>query len=436
MMSRLSTIAAAGLAALLLWAAPAAAQSMDDGSLYSRYGLGELRSFGSAQIHALGGGGTALWSLNYANFGNPATWGHQVLVRAALNGRLDGLEVSDGQDNSKRLTSGSLGALHFGLPLKSNRLGLGFAFEPYSRVNYRVQATGQTVRDPLAGDSVRYRINYEGSGGLQEIRGGLGYRVTDYLSLGASADVIFGIVEEGRRTFFENINYVETNLATSTRMVGVTGTVGALLTARDVLGGNDDLSVAAAVTLPVALAADRAQTLGESLNRDTLGTVVEGTVDLPLSARFGVAYQTDDRWKLVADARYEPWSRFESDLAFPGFVPGGASTFRDRLRFSGGVELLPAGSDLLEPYLQRVAYRLGFYYDQAYVSPVAGQDINAMAVTGGVSLPSLFPGTHLDLTFEAGTRGTTDANLVRDMFYGLSATLNIGERWFVKRKLR
>jgi len=59
-----------------------------------------------------------------------------------------------------------------------------------------------------------------------------------------------------------------------------------------------------------------------------------------------------------------------------------------------------------------------------------------MAVTGGLSLPSLFPGTHLDLNVEVGTRGTTDQDLVRDLFYGVSATLSIGERWFVRRKLR
>ena len=83
-----------------------------------------------------------------------------------------------------------------------------------------------------------------------------------------------------------------------------------------------------------------------------------------------------------------------------------------------------------------IAYRLGFYYDQTYVSPVAGTDINTIALTGGFSLPALLAGTRLDINFEVGTRGTTDGNLVHDRLYGVSATLNIGERWFVKRKLR
>ncbi len=70
------------------------------------------------------------------------------------------------------------------------------------------------------------------------------------------------------------------------------------------------------------------------------------------------------------------------------------------------------------------------------MTPVEGIDINTLALTGGLSLPAFTPGTRLDINVEVGTRGTTDQNLVRDVFYGVSATLNIGERWFVKRKLR
>ena len=105
-------------------------------------------------------------------------------------------------------------------------------------------------------------------------------------------------------------------------------------------------------------------------------------------------------------------------------------------RVGNRMELTEAGTNLLESYFKRVAYRLGFYYDHAYVTPVAGTDINTIALTGGFSPPALLAGTRLDINFEVGTRGTTDDNLVRDRFFGVSATLNVGERWFVKRKLR
>jgi len=105
------------------------------------------------------------------------------------------------------------------------------------------------------------------------------------------------------------------------------------------------------------------------------------------------------------------------------------------MRYSIGVELVPAGSSLQSSYLSRTAYRVGFYRDQLYASPVAGRDVVVIAVTGGLGLPTLFFGTRIDLSFEVGTRGSTDHNLIKDRFIGVSATLNIGERWFVKRKL-
>ncbi len=424
------------LCGLTLAPAQAFAQGRDDGSLYSRFGLGDLRAFTSPQAQAMGGGGTALWSWNYINFGNPASWGRQRLVRAVAGFRFDGVEITDASNNTKRLTAGSLNAIQFGVPLRDDQLGLGLAFEPYSRVSYRVQTQNQLITDPTAQDTTLYQIDFEGTGGLQQIRVGLGGRLADMLTLGASVDVIFGIIEEARRTQFASVEFAETNLATSTRLFGVTGTLGALVTLSNVAGQNDNFSLGASFTLPTSLECDRVLTLGESLSRDTLGAEIKGTMDLPLSARLGLAYEPDNRWTFVADARYEPWSQFDSDLSFPGYTPGDARLFRDRLRLSAGVELLPAGVNLLDSYLKRVAYRLGFYYDQAYVTPVEGIDINTLALTGGLSLPAFTPGTRLAINVEVGTRGTTDQNLVRDVFYGVSATLNIGERWFVKRKLR
>ena len=87
-------------------------------------------------------------------------------------------------------------------------------------------------------------------------------------------------------------------------------------------------------------------------------------------------------------------------------------------------------------YLSRIAYRLGFYSDNLYISPAVDTKIGIFAITGGLGLPTLFAGTRVDLTFEIGTRGTMDQNLVRDRFIGVSATINVGELWFLRRRLR
>jgi hypothetical protein len=106
---------------------------------------------------------------------------------------------------------------------------------------------------------------------------------------------------------------------------------------------------------------------------------------------------------------------------------------------------LPAGADRSRAYFARTAYRLGGYYDRTYFNATelaadgtslgVGEAITTLAVTGGLSLPAVFPTARFDLGFEVGTRGTTDRGLVRDLFIKGSATINFGERWFRERRL-
>ena len=424
------------LVLLLLLVTSAAAQSRDDGSVYSRFGLGELRSFSSSQAQAMGGGGTAMWSYNYTNFDNPAAWSRQLLVRAAVGMRFDRIRSEDAASQTENLTAGSLSAVQFGAPIKSNVLGVGISYAPLTRTNYRISTQQALITDPVYGDTTDYRIDYEGSGGLQRVRIGLGIRPFSWVSMGATTDFIFGITEEARRTTFQSEDFAQTYLASSTRLFGWTANVGVIVHKTSLLAEQDDLSIAAWMRLPAVLKGNRARTLGESLNRDTLGTQLRGDVRIPMSTSLGVAYYLQNRWVFTVDGLYEPWSEFESDFSLPGYIPNTINNMRDRRRFSGGLEFRPAGANLLDSYFRRVAYRLGFYYDTGYVSPAQDVDISTLAITGGVSLPALLPGTRLDVNFALGSRGSADRTLVRDQFVTLSATLNIGERWFVKRKLQ
>ncbi|PSQ84012.1 MAG: hypothetical protein BRD44_02530 [Bacteroidetes bacterium QS_7_67_15] len=394
----------------------AQAQTRGAGSIYSRFGLGELHTFSSSQEQAMGGGGArALRSLNYTAFANPALWSDQELTRLNIGGRYRRVNAQDAGGQTSRLSSGRLQSVQFSFPLYAGKLGVGVGFRPYSRTEYRVLAQPQTV----PGDSALYQIDYRGEGGLRQISGGLGYRFGDVLSLGVRGDVIFGILESQRRTTFSNrARFAPTVLSTRTRLAGFTGTAGGLLSLSDVFRSEDALSIGATFTLPARLSGERARTIGATLDRDTL-------------ALGSGAPATGDE-----ENRAE-----EGGLTIP--LSAALGPLRDRLRFSVGAELLPAGNNRNATFFSRTAYRLGAYYEQTYVDAQTVFDdapeetgINALAATGGVSLPTPLYGTRIDVGVEVGTRGTTDADLIRDVFYGLSLNVNLGERWFQRRKLR
>lgn len=433
-------MAITALAALLLLAAtPSFGQSSSDGSLYSRFGIGELQSFSSAQGDALGQSGFALHSLNYLNISNPGTWADQVLTRASAGFTYQNIRISDAAEARSQLASGYLNGVQFGIPIVEQRLGVALAFVPYSRVSYSVINQGNLYPDAPTPDTIAYTINFTGSGGLQQAIGGIGYRFNRNISAGVSVTGIFGIIDNGRRTSFipsGTAQYVSTDLSTSTRLQGVTATVGAYFSTRQVVGTDDFLGIGAAFTLPTGLSGQRVNTLGQTLDRDTLGAVIGGDVDLPWRLGAGVSYQPGGRWTISAGGEFAPWTDFRSTLSFPGYEPGTSESLTDRWKLGGGVEFRPAGPDPLAPYLARVGYRIGASYDRSYIAPAEGEDLRTLAGTAGLSLPTMLSGTRLDVNLHVGTRGKTEGILVRDVFYRLSVGVNIGERWFQTPKLR
>ncbi|WP_228702772.1 hypothetical protein [Salisaeta longa] len=428
-------------ATLLLWgsyAAPARAQSAGSGTIYSRYGIGSLQDFSSSQSDAMGGGGYALRSLNYTNFANPALWSDQVYVRAAAGITYRAVRARDGRGGINTLQTGNIRGLQFSLPLITRELGFGLAYRPYSQYNYAAGRTGALTLD-RSGETVPYQVQFEGQGGLHQIRTGLGWRVSEWLSLGATVDGLFGILESQRITTFQDARFNRSVVTNATRLWGLSGTAGVHITLADVLAANDALSIGTSVTLPTALSGRQERSTGQSLSREPVGGSVKSDVTLPWKARLGVSYQPDARWTIVADGSFAPWSNvgnpFPARVA-SGFPVGGADTFTNRWRASAGAEILPAGEDNLAGYFARTAYRFGMYAERLYVSPAPSVNLNEYALTAGISLPTGGSGTRIDINTIVGTRGTTQQNLVRDTFYGVSLNVSIGERWFLERKFR
>ena len=431
------------LAVLLLAVPPAQAQSNGEGTIYSQFGMGSLLEFSSSQSRAMGGGGYALRSLNYNPDANPALWSDQVYTRLSGSASFQSVSSEDGSGNSGQLSSGNVQAVQFSFPLYERTLGVGLSFQPYSRSNYSATLTGQERVGPQQGTEARYETTFSGSGGLHRLRGGLGYRINDILSVGASADLLFGIIESQRRTTWPNTQALrDVVLADGVQLSGFTGTLGGHLALADVLATDDALSVGASVTLPARLSGERFRTLDEDLARDTLSSE-RGNVTLPLKGRLGVSYQPGPRWTFVLDGSFDPWSTFSSDFSAgtgttepTRFPVGGTGTLVDRWRLSTGAEVVPAGEDELAGYFAQAAYRFGGYVEQMYVRPDRQTPLYEFAITAGVSLPTSLSGTRIDVNTVAGTRGTSSDALVRDLFVGGSLHVNFGERWFQRRKLR
>lgn len=410
------------------------AQSQTDGSIYSRFGLGLRSGFTSSKNQAMGGGGLALSSGQYLNTANPASFSDQFLTRFSGGMTYETITATAEGATSGRLGSGSASGFNFGFPLKSAQTGIGISFAPFTRVNYRVDVESSVAYDPENNTEAPYTTSYKGNGGLQSISAGVGHRINNDLYVGGSVDFVFGILEDFQQTIFNSTSFTDRSIVSSTRLSGVSALLGVRYAVPN-MPVNQGLVVSGTLHLPTRLSGSRSLSLVDRLDRDTLGTVVDGKATLPVGFGLGIAYQPAPKWTLVADFELEKWSNFKSDFDFAGLIQNGETISSDRMRMSAGAEFWPAARRPFAPWSSRIAYRLGLYTEQSYITPISGEKIRAFGATGGLSIPSLIPGTTIDFNLDVGQRGTTSHGLIQDRYVRFGLNLNFGERWFERPPL-
>jgi len=79
-----------GILALSVLPRVSLSQDLSDGSIYSRFGIGQRTHYSSARSLAMGGGGIGLASTRYTNFSNPAGFADRFLPGSRVDSRMKG----------------------------------------------------------------------------------------------------------------------------------------------------------------------------------------------------------------------------------------------------------------------------------------------------------------------------------------------------------
>jgi hypothetical protein len=106
-------------------------------------------------------------------------------------------------------------------------------------------------------------------------------------------------------------------------------------------------------------------------------------------------------------------------------------SFVDAIKFKIGGFYIP-NYNSLGSFWKRVVYRAGFRFEETGVV-VNGEPINEFGISFGVGLPVGRMFSNINLSFELGRRGTTNAGLVEETFINTFISLSLNDRWFEKR---
>jgi hypothetical protein len=382
------------------------------GSIYSRFGVGDLLRYGGGRIDAMGGAGISLIGDGFLNTLNPAGVARISFTRFSADFEYSGYASTDAE-GSGTYGRGAFKGLGIGFPI-SRDYGIALMLEatPYSTVNYATKTNDSLLQQ-----------DFYGTGGLSMMSIGATYAPLKRLTFGAKMNHVYGRIRQVGNFTFSDPTYLNSEIQRSDYYSGFTFTIGGIFDGFADLFNSpslEPLSVGFVLTTPTTLSVDLESILTTSEATDTTFTGT-GNVSLPLSFGFGLSYLFANRYVVTGDASFMQWQNAQF---FGSTIP----QMRNSSRYGIGFEALPERET--ESFLRRIAYRAGIYYNATNYL-VNGTGINEFFLTGGLGVP-IGPDTRLNISLQAGTRGTTTNNLQRDTIFRLSLSVSASEIWFMK----
>ncbi len=419
----------------LLAASPAFAQNLRNGenAPYTRFGIGELKNGLNTNLKGMGGISGAYASEYTVNTENPASYASLKLTTYEAGGEGSTRTIHSG---NQRYTTGmaNVSYLNIGIPVGKNA-GIAVGLKPMSRVYYSLS---DTIITPGFGNGI-YR--YDGGGSLNYGYLGAAYRIKGF-SIGANFGYVFGTIDKVRSlvSYQDTAKVQNTVFVNSNQLGGIYWKGGAMYETR--LNSKLVIRAGGTLTLSQKLNAKIDELWMSQSNASTAinpsGTSVYVTdtaygtfgvkdkIILPSTYNFGVQLMGTNKWLVGVDVTATQWSQFRN-------YGNMTDSLADKtMKIAVGGEYTPNPASLRN-YLQRVTYRLGFYYGQDYIR-LRNTDMTYYAVTAGLSLPFKRSADRLHTAVEVGRRGTETNGLLRENFVRFSLGISLNDKWFVKRK--
>lgn len=386
-------------------------------SPYSFFGIGTLKFKGTAENRAMGGISVYSDSI-HLNIQNPAAVAGLRLVSYSIAGSHQFNKLATA-DESQNATTTTLDYLAIGIPM--GKFGASFGLIPYSSTGYKLQSEDAT--------SV---TQYEGTGGLNKAFFQLGYQVTPQLSVGVDANYNFGNIDNIASNQQDGIQF-GTRETNRSDLLGFSYNFGAIFKTMI----SETLEFMSSITFT-----PETQFVSENTR------VIETTLTLPS----GTITPIDSRDIDVSDTDFTFPSQFSlgAGIGKPKkwFVGGEYTTqktsnftnrtfeldnvlFEDAAKYKIGGFYIPNYNGF-GSFWKRVVYRAGFRFEETGVN-VNGESINEFGISFGVGLPVGRLFSNINLSFEFGKRGTTNAGLVEETFFNTFISLSLNDRWFEKR---
>jgi long-subunit fatty acid transport protein len=390
-------------------------------SPYSFYGIGDVRFKGTAESRSMAGIAVEQDSI-HMNLENPASFANLKLSTFTVGGSYisNNLKSSSKSENARRTT---LDYLAVGLPL--GKFGVGFGMIPYSSVGYKIKFESQ--------DASIASGRFNGTGGMNKVFLGVGYKITPNFNIGADVNYNFGKIETNSLRFGSTVpvGVAEKN---KVDLAGINFNIGTMYQTK--IGKKLNFFSSVNYTLESTLDSKNTRNVSTVSFDSNFNLVVvddlgeqSSSLDLKLPSKLSVAAGIGESKKWLLGVQVVSGSKGNLVNSYNAMSN---VSYESSMKYSIGGYYIP-NYNSYSNYAKRIVYRGGLKYDKTGLV-VNSESINDLGVNLGVGLPITGSFSNVNVGFEFGKRGTTSSNLVQENYATISVGFSLNERWFEKRK--
>lgn len=388
------------------------------GSIYSRYGFGELRYSFSARRIGFGELGFSIADREFLSNINPASWSQLGLTRFETGLYVNSINYTSSQKDVFK-SNAIFNGLMLGFPIdRSNGISFVTGLTPYSNVGYEVLSSESSNLVP------EHTVTYIGEGGLNKLFFGSSVKLPYDFAIGASFDYYLGEINNNSDIVFsDTLGFHDATFKRQFSYHGIGYTFGLITGDISKIFGESlfkDLKIGFTISPAIKLSADSSSTYVSIIGTYSASS---GSIKSKLPLRFGIgaSFKISDNYQFTLDYLTQKMSEYEL-----GNVK--SNNLQDLSKYSFGVEYHPTAK--FNDYWSLIMLRGGISYEKTpYI--FNGESINQLSFYGGCSLPISYENS-LDIAFQFAKRGTTNKNLLQENIYRLTFSLSLGELWFVR----
>lgn len=411
------------ISALFVAGAFTASAQTSSNSPYTRYGLGDLSDRAFANNAAMGGIGYGLRNSKHINTMNPASYSAvdslSFMFDLGMSLKSSNFEENGIKTNAKNASFDYI-AMQFRL---HPRLGIAVGFTPYSTVGYSF-TTSQSVEGV---ENTTSTSIFTGDGGLQQIFGGLGFKILDNLSVGANVGYLYGDINYQTQIGFNTTadqtityNRIKVNSFMADFGVQYTQKISKedLLTLGFTYGLGHDLNSSEEKGIQVT---DNSSYVSEN------STTINDSYGVPHSFGLGLAYNRKQNLTIGADYTLQKWSQTKYNNQ--------TGVYKDLSKIAIGAEFLP--NPIGRNYLTRIRYRAGVYYTTPYLKLGEMNGPSEYGISAGFGFPLFLfqKSTLLNITGQYVHVNPSVSNMLSENRFVIKLGLTFNEHWFMKWKV-